>query len=702
MGPLLKDRNWIQRAFLVRKDQLERVDQQNRFFTSASLKYTDTTPGGNFAINPLPQFTRFADPKALVSLGDRVPSAAQKKYSTYANSKGMGRYYSEAFDDNAQIINMRFGVPHFNSLTQFFTSFYNTSAGHLARTGRARGAFYAIGRAAGFVVSIISWKILAVHLLGMGLRFALNKPASKFYYLKPTMPMYWNAVTTIVNQIAVNRGIVPRIGGGGQAELNNNYQFTPEALTNLHNLLPDIFKKEGGIDVYAMATRAQRLARRRQKAMEEVLNSSTNMNLSSKMNELSAKIQQVYNGSLVDKRPDYNDYLSKWFATEQSKPKMAETTESGDTTVEMLSNKADDNVGFGEFLLSELDDGGAFVSFKVDSTGSINEGFSNSTADSELANKINNMSSSSRSTSFDFAGGNLSDGILGKMAGSAISAVKDLAAGTLEGIGMSGLAALGGSAFVDIPKHWQSSSANLPRANYTITLRSPYGNPVSQLLNLHIPLAMLLAAVLPLSTGRQSYTSPFLLELYDQGRCQTRLGIIDSLNISRGVGNLGFNNQGSVMAIEVTFSVLDLSSIMHMPISEGFSLENMQTGINVGSAVGGVAGAVTGGIPGAVAGAGAGGAVGAAIGTTVDAASNVIKSINNILTDDDNVFTDYLAVLAGMSVSEQIYSLNKFKLNLTKTMAQWNSWASPAHFASFAGDSIPGRLASSIFKGTAR
>lgn len=85
-------------------------------------------------------------------------------------------------------------------------------------------------------MSILSWKLLAVHLLGVGLRFAMGKPSSKFYYLKPTMPLYWNAVNSIVNQIAVNRGIVPRIGGAGQSALNNNYEFSKDELNNLHSL----------------------------------------------------------------------------------------------------------------------------------------------------------------------------------------------------------------------------------------------------------------------------------------------------------------------------------------------------------------------------------------------------------------------------------------------------------------------------------
>ena len=64
----------------------------------------------------------------------------------------MGRYYSEAIDDHNQIIHMRFGVPKFNSMTTFFTSFYNSEASQLARTGRSTSFIFKVGQAIGFVV----------------------------------------------------------------------------------------------------------------------------------------------------------------------------------------------------------------------------------------------------------------------------------------------------------------------------------------------------------------------------------------------------------------------------------------------------------------------------------------------------------------------------------------------------------------------
>lgn len=223
-------------------------------------------------------------------------------------------------------------------------------------------------------------------------------------------------------------------------------------------------------------------------------------------------------------------------------------------------------------------------------------------------------------------------------------AAKDFIGGVADQLSISGIAALGGAAFVDIPKHWTGSNANMPRMNYTFSLVSPYGNKLSQLMFMYVPLCMILAAALPISTGKQSYTSPFLVEAYDRGRAQTRLGIIDSLSITRGTTHLGFNNAGNAMGIDVSFSIQDLSSIMHMPLIQGF-------------------------MPG------------------------------NGLFDDDTVFTDYMAVLGSLTLNEQTYPVEKLRLRLTRTMSNLNTWFSSAHFAQWVGDLAPLQIIGAFYPG---
>lgn len=704
VSPLIpRDSTWIRQSFAVPASYMTAGDQSRRTFSTNQHKFTDTSLGGNFPINPPPQFTRTCD--------------LRPKTNRLTGSAGQGRWYSENIDDNSQIIFIRCGVPEFNSLTTFFTGFYNTGAGQLARTGRATGAFYALGRAVGFAVSVMNWLPLAVHILGVGYRFFLGKPSSKFYYLKPTMPLYWNAVQTIVNQISVNRGIVPRLGTSNQVtgatadadnnlvptttvDLANDYQWDDTARQQFSTMSPDIFGSGGEINVYAMATRAMRL-QQKYMAQAEALLSDASINSPS---DLQSAFQNLLSGSMTDTRPDFATYLGAYAgnvdssgndtgggspegqpaASTGSSVDATSNTNGGDnasntgssqtpdSSVEQLGTSATASDGFMEFLKAEMNDGGEFACFRVNSTGSVSDSFSSSVADSEIANKINSMSSSSRSTSFDLANGDLVGGPLGKVVGGIIGAAKDVVSGIADSLQVSGLAALAGAAFVDIPKRWDSSSASIGHSSYTINLVSPYGNPMSQMVNIHIPLAMIMAMALPLSTGKQSYTSPFLVELYDKGRAQTRLGIISDLSITRGTGNLGFTKEGHVMAIDVTFSVQDLSSIMHMPISQGISYSAAAAGAAAGGLLAGVGGAIGGFALGAIA-AGS--------------------------FDEDTIFTDYMAVLGGMGLADQIYPWRKYKLNLTRSMTNFKTWASWAHFASWAGNTPPARLASMMYKG---
>lgn len=650
----LRDRNWVRNSFLVNSDEMDEIDVRNRTFTTARFSFSDTTLGGSLAINPPPQFTRNAD---LTSPSIFDPKPGKASLTPSSATKGVGRYYHEAIAENSRIVSMRFGVPEFNSLTTFFTGFYNSDMGTLARTGRGNGLIYNFSRAVGYVLPLLSAPIFFISLIGNIERYLSMRPSSKYYYLKPTMPMYWNAVQGIVNYIAVNKGIIPRfLNGDTVNKVDSRYAFTANDIAQFSRLLPEIMMEEGGINVYAMATRAQRLARRMYKTMEQKYEAAAGQgNVNASQVAILNDINQ--NGLGVDqsgRTPSrtFAAYLEDWLKSSPSKQKTsnskaADGAPAPDMSTESIPQSSSDVDGFTSFLNAELDDGSAFIAFRVDNDGAVQESFSNTAQESELQGKINNMSGGSRSTNFSFAGGNIGDGLVAQTVQGAIGAVKNVITGLADGVGMSGLAALGGAAFVDIPKHWQSSNAQLPRMNYKFRLVSPYGNKISQLFNLYVPLSMILAAALPLSTGKQSYTSPFILELYDRGHAQTRLGIIDSLSITRGVGNLGFNNSGEAMAIDVSFSVLDLSTVMHMPLGRGFSL------------------------------------------------TNPLSSI----FDDSNSFTDYMAILGSLSLTEQIYTWDKLKLDLTRQMANMNSWFSKAHAANFIGDLWPARMASIFYTG---
>lgn len=669
------DGDWVRRSFMVPSNRYENTDdfmKASRNTVSAKYKFTDTSLGGNFAINPPPQFCRNAD---LVEEG------------LFSGSNGQGRYYSESLDDHGQYVHMRFGVPQFNSLTSFFGNFYSYESGLLANRGRSTGLLYSVAKATGYVVAL---PLKPIVWLGQAIRFLGKMPASKYYYMKPAMPLYWNAVNTMANMIGVNMGLIgDSIGEKNTGWIygeNNELDETGAVHKQLYQKMnsgsgfnstqfqTDVWRSDGGIDIFKVATRAQRMAHKQRvaffKAMEKINENDTTVGaLDDPMKVLSSQISPPKQTNFKD----LPDYVQKYHQSTPTKYDGGGAVKK-DNEGKNVKNEKDQNVstsdvakdnlgsytkdGFWEHLKAELEDGAAFITLRVDNPGTTSESFSNSVGESGIASKLNGMSSSARQTNFNFQGGESGIDLIDV----AVNAVKDTVGGLLDGVGLSGLLTLAGSAFADIPKVWENSSVSLPTSSYTMELRSPYGNPVSRYQNLIVPLSMILAACLPLSTGKHSYTSPFLVELYSKGRNQIRMGMIDSLSITRGTGNLGWNKNNEPLGIDVSFSVVDLSSILHMPITSNFEMSD----------------AVIQGLAGAV-----------GIGDLV----NTLASSN---FDDDNSFNDYMSVLGSVSLADQFYVMNKIKLKKTQRAAEFQKWKSSAHYANWVGGTMVGRLASAV------
>ena len=281
-------------------------------------------------------------------------------------------------------------------------------------------------------------------------------------------------------------------------------------------------------------------------------------------------------------------------------------------------------------------DGGQWINFRVDTVKTVDESFTNNVGPSEIQGKINGMSSSAAGVRFGLS--DFQTGIGGLDA--IVDTVRDTFMGVADGLHISGLAALMGGGFVDIPQRWMDSATSLPSASYTIKCRPPYGNVMSRFLNMHVPLACLLAAALPISYGRHAYGSPMLCEFYVQGKNQSRLAMITSLSVTRGEGNLGWSKDGDFLGCDIAFEVTDLSTIMHAPIDTG-----MQQLLNF-----------------------------------------------RWLMSDDNVFNDYMAVLSNLSVAEMSYSWEKLKHNWNRYKTVQQNFLSPSRVAMIAGDTNLGRF----------
>lgn len=640
------DQKWIRQAFMLPKDSIDDLDMRRRTYNTGYRKFSDTTLGGNASINPAPQRTRWADIK-------------EQRFHQEV-SRGMGRWYSETIDSNQILLHMRMGVPAFNALTSFFGNYYNPAASQLARTGRGESLLFTMGKIAGFV-GTLPWQ--GFILIGQMIKFMAQVPSTKYYYHKPTMPLYWSAVNGMLNQIAANMGI---IAGQGFEDYSDKPEGLSEAEVNERNkLLPDVWRTDGGIDLYRVATRFQRLQGAQMAKLQQIRDTA----------QTQADATARYGAFLEEKissdpaRTSMTQYLQHYLSLRGSQPvpdekrtvpnseqtpDSKEQTSFFNTAAETFRslftfNETTADDGFASFLRAEGRDGAQFVTFSVDNPGPSSESFSNTVKESEIAVTINGMSGGYRSTRFSLADGNVSDNIIAEVIGAGIKGVTDLIGGVATGIGIGGLAQLFGNALVDIPKHWDQSVANLPRMQYTMELRTPFGNDISRFQNLMVPLAMIFAAAVPLSTGPRSYTAPFLIEAYCRGRAQTRLGIIDSLEITRGAGNVGFTEDGKPLGIDVSFSIIDLSSIMHMPITTFSPLEAVTPG-----------------------------------------------GLSRMFMSDDSPFSDYLATLSSLGLNDQIYFWPKLKRNWYRQVLDFRNWTSPAYWANYVMGTDTGRLLSGI------
>lgn len=662
-----RDSTWLRNSFLSSSGFP--ADRERYRKSNGWLKFMDTTLGGNTAINAPYQFCRYADIKERRLLPDI--------------GKGMGRWYSQHIDDWGHNIHFRMGIPAFSGVLPFALKAINGPAARYVATGRIPGYFSDLGRVAGYIISAAFWEIT---LLSMFINTIIDLTHSRFYYLKPTMFQYWRVVQTLVNTLSANLGI------GIQAERNgaNNLKGIDVTIDDARKALPDTFRKpfvgadsDIGIDIHAVACRAQALSIRHHEHMIRVMsNLGTNMDA----NTLAKMVEQGMMSSPVNtgnNKGHLNPNLTNksLFAYERSfsglkafQPNVDENTrgkeaseilstiskkagedapknESGLTkwfreTVDSFSNvfRGEDRNGFATSLLAELRDGSQWCSFRVESAAdSVSENFSNSAESSELQSIFNNISQSARGFMF-----NLGNGATG------IKPIDNAIQGVMNGIGdmfidgaattcqfINPIIGLMYGAQIEIPKRYSGSKHNLPTTNFDIELKAGYGNVMSYFQDILIPLCMLLAMALPRGTGPQSYGSPFYVQYYSKGRSQVRLGLVSSLSITRGTGNAPWHKNGWPMGVKVSMTIEDMSETMFTPIAQGIKIEGAGASI-LGSPV------------------------------------------------DENSMGDYLAVLSALGMNEQEYFLPRLKRRFNNLIADFNSWTSPQRWMSMGVNSTLG------------
>ncbi len=671
------DINWLKNSYLIDLANLAPEDQANAFWSNAYLKYTDTSLGGNFGINTKYGFT----PSADVPIAGRLSGREEFDIMSESMNYGMGRRYSEMFDDNEDILFLEMGDPKFNSLISFVTNAVDYGTSVVANTGRSLAAYYA-GRAVGGYIAV-SALFMAFPVWGAALflggvfvtKFLSAGRDFSYYKLSPSMYKYWRAVNTLTSQMGIELGILtPEFMPTDAKEkvLGMPIKVTSEFADDIRKQIPGLLTEDYYIDVFAVANRTQVLANQQKTLEREYYNGDGSKTftyadklIKQEATSFSSYLDELlkfysYTGKVYDgtKPPQSNNdgvisavttgLGSLYTGLTNQLSQGGKSTINPDGTVPITEGELKEKSSWLEELALYVDSsarhGASYATFRLEYVGAVSETFTNSTKDVPLKDQINNVSSKVRDVMFSVSGGNIISDNLDK----AVKYTGDFLMGAVESVtfGLSNLAtALLGGGYFDVPKMWDDSTFEYQKHTFKMRLGGPYGNPVSMLQDMYIPLFMLISATAAQSVGKAGYTSPMLCSAFIKGKLNTPLAIIDSLTIERGVSNMGYDKYGRPLAIDVSFSVMDLTSFTTIPVDAG----------------------IFGGITSAL--------------------------------DDNNPMNRYIQMLAGRSIYASKYTAPRAKLKYMKARQAVNMLTDPSAWGTAIGESIGNSIVGSLLNG---
>ncbi|MGG4591717.1 hypothetical protein ACLPJK_26020 [Pseudomonas aeruginosa] len=664
----LRDTEWIKQSFLLDSSQIDDAGFFRRTYSKAASKFVDTSLGGHWALNPLPQFCKYTDPPVK---------------GRFNPSEGMGEWYSDVIDDNAQLIHIRAGLPKFNSLTRFFGNFYSAEANALAKGGRISRALFKFGAVLGSLVTI---PLQPLVLVGATMDYFFNRPSTSYYTLSSRMALYWSACNAMVNGVAVGLGFIGRQFTDPYSVKQGASQFVAgldrkDDVKEFSDMLgKDILFDNGTINLTGIVGKPQRLADQFYDRLNNILGSNRD---SASLRQALLQMSTVETlsddpGNVATLTSYLNEYMTGNPEAEYD-PNKLDNVEELDNSEESLNN-------WSNYFKAEARMGLEFVTFRVDHTGTQTESFSNVMKESAIATTINSISGEAREKRFSVADGNITGFV-----GAAIEGAMSVVNGIASQFQVDGVAALAGSAMVDIPKIYDTSSADINVTTFNIPLRSPYGHDLSRLQHLIIPLCCLLGLTLPISTGPQSYTQPFMLELFNRGRTRIQRGMVTSLTVTRGVGDVGWTNDGKYLGIDVSISIADMSSVMHMPIIASYSfLEGaaMATGAAIGAVNTGIANAV--------------GVTDTSVEDGARQGAAMAALLNKSTYAEDGLHSTYLNLLASIPFEVDVNPSRKLRLRATQRVAQWEQKLSKAHISNWFMDGLTGDAIRAIHLATNR
>lgn len=643
----LRDSTWVKGLFNGTQGARDTGYRGLRRWSNSRVSFADTTIGGNQAINAPPQFTLLADPPntGVFAQPYDLSRSTNKSWLDSQHSRGSyreGLYYYETIEQNAAYLHCRFGKPKYLGVAAFFANMYDSKIAYLARTGDYPGV---VRQVVAYTTAAVVWAAVGtiafatIMLVPRILAGLLDKQASRYYYVKPTMHLYLRAVQNIVNTQLIYRRLVPTGMFGAFARTDDingikNEYHTERA--DLYGMLPDIWKANGEFDIYKMINRYQTLANYQTATLNDITSKATTADEAEKLVErfyrdaaftmnvvnsaanyevsLSA-MEEVYKkdagyyagfdhpdnqenkafdelnnayGSISAAGGTADDFANEAETERKAKQAALMQEKSGDNpSNEQTQNWMDAGKAktWGDLLvdyagmakntaaeawnnittqaMSEIRNGAQWVTWRIDPRDSRSFSLSNSTKEPEISSTVNSATQKARSMEVNLSGGktgfDMVDGL--------VSGLKSAFTGALDTLHLTGILSLYNSSVVDFPEVWDSSSMSGDDMTFTIPCRTDASGDLEILQEIILPVSFWLAAVAPLSTGKQSFTHPFYLEAYSRGRFSGRNCMVTSVSFNFGVGGLGWRPGDNVpLSCDINVTIRDLTRQLHMPL----------------------------------------------------------------------------------------------------------------------------------------
>lgn len=636
---LVLDRDWVQSRFMTPLKDISPALTMHMLKSTAHFKFRDTSIGGNFSCNPPPQFNRYADIRADDYLYPFSADGAKNKegalsfvspsgisatienqltFESVTPYNGMGRFYSESIDDGRQLIYLQFGLPKFNGLLDYITNSVNYVDTVVANQGRMPST-YDGANLLGAGLMFLAFPILTpmIWLAKKAISTILGERPFNYYYMEPTMHIYWGCVNQIANQFATQMGIMVPVANPSENDPTQKakdevvtgqaYTFSQESIDGINRMFAPNTVVFGDvtnyIDVYALMMRHQNninnlLKKRSEDTMVSELTTLNNVQnyILSTMGEKREGFSFRTNSYLylykdmladtLDPKGGNNPYASKVADPKNTgeEKKKDDAAEKSDKELKAKQQAAVDSWSMSGIMAiaknaisgylndwaksfdSTVRGAGAQAVFEVAYTGTSSDSFSNSYGEIETGGKIKSMQQGVRNAKFNFSGGKTGVSVID----SATKALTDIGNGLLDAATFGFSNVIRGfisGGYTDIPQAWQDSNTNIATVSYTMDLVAPYGHPWSRFQNIIVPLSMILAGALPLRVGKAAYTSPFLCSLFAKSVQKVRLGMITEVSITRGTTNLGYTIDKKINALTVTISIADFSGKISAPIN---------------------------------------------------------------------------------------------------------------------------------------